>query len=121
MISVAIGFLSGIISGMGIGGGAILIPALIMTYGIEQKLAQGINLVYCLPTAVFALIVHIKNKNVDIKTAVIIGLCGIVGATIGALVAMTVDIDLLRRLFGVFLGLIGIREIYMGIKIKAQK
>ena len=45
-MSVVIGFLSGIISGMGIGGGAILIPALTLFYGIEQKLAQGINLVY---------------------------------------------------------------------------
>lgn len=63
MLTVIIGFLSGIISGMGIGGGAILIPALILTYGIEQKLAQGINLVYFLPTAVIALIVHIKKKT----------------------------------------------------------
>lgn len=121
MISVVIGFLSGIISGMGIGGGAILIPALIMTQGIEQKLAQGVNLVYFLPTAVFALIVHIKNKNVDIKTAAIIGACGIVGAIAGALLAMSLESESLRKMFGVFLGLIGIREVYKGIKIKAQK
>lgn len=121
MLSVIIGFLSGIISGMGIGGGAILIPALTMIYGIEQKLAQGINLVYFLPTAVFALIVHIKNKNVDIKTAAIIGACGIVGAIIGSLLAMKLGGDALRRMFGIFLGLIGIREIYKGIKMKAQK
>ncbi len=121
MISVIIGFLSGIISGMGIGGGTILIPALIMTYGIEQKLAQGINLVYFLPTAIFALFVHIKNKNVDIKTAAVIGGCGIIGAIIGSLLAMTLGGDMLRQMFGIFLGLIGIREIYKGIKTKAHK
>ena len=75
-MSVVIGFLSGIISGMGIGGGAILIPALTLFYGIEQKLAQGINLVYFLPTAIIALVIHIKNKSADLKVAAIIGLCG---------------------------------------------
>lgn len=117
-MSIIIGFLSGIISGMGIGGGAILIPALILTSGIEQKLAQGINLVYFLPTAVFALIVHIKNKNVVIKTALVIGICGIVGAIIGSITAMNLNNELLRKMFGIFLGLIGIREVYKGIKTK---
>lgn len=121
MLGAIIGFLSGIISGMGIGGGAILIPALIMTQGIEQKLAQGINLVYFIPTAVIALIVHIKNKSVEIKTALIIGLCGIAGAIAGALIAMQMNNDLLRRLFGAFLLFIGLREIYMGITIKGSE
>ncbi len=120
-MSVIIGILSGIISGMGIGGGAILIPALILLNGIDQKLAQGINLVYFLPTAIFSLIVHIKNKNVVFKTAVIIALCGALGAVVGSLIAMKLDNSLLRRLFGIFLGLIGIREIFIGIKIKKKK
>lgn len=121
MLGAIIGFLSGIISGMGIGGGAILIPALIMTQGIEQKLAQGINLVYFIPTAVIALIVHIKNKSVEIKTALIIGLCGIAGAISGAIIAMQMNNDLLTRLFGAFLLFIGVREIYMGIAIKGSR
>lgn len=120
MLTVLIGFLSGIISGMGIGGGAILIPALIMTQGIEQKLAQGINLVYFLPTAVFALIIHIKNKNADIKNAAVIGGCGVVGAIVGSYFAMNMSNDLLRRMFGIFLALIGLREIYKGIKTKKE-
>ena len=120
-MSVIIGILSGIISGMGIGGGAILIPALILLNGIDQKLAQGINLVYFLPTAIFSLIVHIKNKNVVFKTAIIIAICGAFGAVIGSLIAMKLDNSLLRRLFGIFLGLIGIREIFIGIKMKKKK
>lgn len=119
MLTVLIGFASGIISGMGIGGGAILIPALIMLTGIEQKLAQGINLVYFLPTAVFALIIHIKNKNADIKNAAVIGLTGIGGALLGSYIAMGMDNELLRRLFGIFLALIGIREIWKGVRTKS--
>lgn len=118
MITVLLGFLSGIVSGMGIGGGAILIPALIMTSGIEQKLAQGINLVYFIPTAIFALIIHIKNKNVDIKSAIVIGVTGIAGAILGSYIALGIDNSLLRKMFGGFLALIGIREIFMGIKAK---
>ena len=110
-MSVVIGFLSGIISGMGIGGGAILIPALTLFYGIEQKLAQGINLVYFLPTAIIALVIHIKNKSADLKVAAIRGLCGIVGALGGSVIAMKMNNSVLRRLFVVFLLFVGIREI----------
>ncbi len=117
-MSIIIGILSGIISGMGIGGGAILIPALILINGIDQKLAQGINLVYFLPTAIFSLIVHIKNKNVVFKTAIIIAICGALGAIVGSLIAMRVDNEILKKMFGIFLGLIGVREIFIGIKMR---
>ncbi|MDO5310692.1 MAG: sulfite exporter TauE/SafE family protein [Clostridia bacterium] len=118
MLSVLIGFFSGIVSGMGIGGGAILIPALIFTSGIDQKLAQGINLVYFLPTAVIALIIHLKNKNVDIPAAAVMGAFGCIGAVLGSLIAMRIGSDLLRRMFGFFLLLIGIREILKGLHTK---
>ncbi len=118
MINILTGFLSGIISGMGIGGGAILIPALILFQGVSQQVAQGINLVYFLPTAIVSLFVHIRNKNVEFKTALIIGLSGILGAVGGALIATVLSGEKLRQLFGVFLFLIGIYEIWKGIKIK---
>ena len=54
----AIGFFSGIISGMGIGGGTILIPALLFLTEVNQQQAQGVNLIYFIPTAVVALIAH---------------------------------------------------------------
>ena len=118
MLNVLTGFLSGIISGMGIGGGAILIPALTLFQGVSQQVAQGINLVYFLPTAIVSLIVHIKNKNVEIKTALIIGLSGLIGAMGGALLAIKLDGGLLRRMFGVFLFFIGVYEVIKGIKMK---
>ncbi len=114
MINIITGFFSGIISGMGIGGGAILIPALIIFEGIGQQLAQGINLTYFIPTAIFSLFVHIKNKNVEFKTAAIIGGSGVGGAALGAWLATTLNGDLLRKLFGIFLLLVGLYEIYKG-------
>ena len=59
------GFLSGIISGMGIGGGAILIPVVTLTMGFGQKEAQFLNLVYFIPTAIAALYKHRKNGNIE--------------------------------------------------------
>ena len=115
-----IGFLSGIISGMGIGGGAILIPALVLLCGVSQQTAQGINLVYFLPTAIASLIIHIKNKNVEIKTAAIIGISGVIGAIGGTMLAVYLSGEILKKLFTLFLFLIGIYEVYKGIKSKNQ-
>lgn len=118
MLGILTGILSGIVSGMGIGGGVILIPALITFFYLEQKTAQGINLVYFLPTAAVALFIHIKNKNADIKTAALIGAFGILGAAGGSLIALRINDSILQRLFGIFLLFIGIREIVKGVKSK---
>lgn len=80
----AIGFFSGIISGMGIGGGTILIPALLFLTEVNQQQAQGVNLIYFIPTAVMALITHRKNGTLDLKTAKPLALLGLAGAAAGA-------------------------------------
>lgn len=110
IISVVTGILSGVISGMGIGGGAILIPALTIFLGIDQHGAQGINLLYFIPTAIIALVVHFKNKAVDYKTAIPIMISGIFGALIGALLAGMMTANILRKIFAVFLFCMGIYE-----------
>ena len=110
------GLLSGIISGMGIGGGTVLIPALTMFLGINQHIAQGVNLLYFIPTAIIALIIHKKNKVLEIKTAIPVIMFGILGASLGAFVALKINSDLLRKLFGIFLSLMGGYEIYKGFK-----
>lgn len=119
MINIVIGFLSGIISGMGIGGGAILIPALTLFQNISQQLAQGINLTYFIPTAIAALFVHIKNKSIRIKSALILGVSGLPGAVLGAIFAGIIKDSILRKLFGGFLFLVGIYEIFKGFKEKS--
>ena len=116
ILGILTGLFSGIISGMGIGGGAILIPALIMLEKVNQQVAQGINLVYFIPTAVVSLIVHIRRKNVEIKTAFIIGASGILGAVFGSVIAKNIHSDILGKLFGIFLLAIGIYEIFKGLK-----
>lgn len=112
------GLFSGIISGMGIGGGTILIPALTMFLNIDQHTAQGVNLLFFIPTAIIALFVHKKNGNLDFKTAVPLMLWGLIGASLGSLLALNLKPELLRRIFGIFLFVMGGYEIYKGFKSK---
>jgi len=109
--AVLSGLCSGVISGMGIGGGTILIPALSIFLHIEQHSAQGVNLLYFIPTAAVSLWVHIKNKNVNIKLALGIIPFGIFGAIGGSLLAFFLKGTLLKKLFGIFLFVMGLYEI----------
>lgn len=113
MISgIIIGLLSGVVSGMGIGGGTILIPALTIFSDVNQQVAQGVNLIYFIPTATASLIVHFKNKAVDVKTALYIAVPGVFGAAAGAIIAGYISPGILRKIFGVFLFFMGIYEIF---------
>jgi len=114
MLNIIIGVLSGIISGMGIGGGAILIPAITLVESVEQQVAQGINLTYFIPTAIIAIIIHIKNKSIRLKTASILGISGLPGAILGTYLAGAASGETLRCMFGIFLLFVGIYEIYKG-------
>lgn len=67
MIEILIGMLSGFVSGMGMGGGTILILCLSMFMGVEQHIAQATNLVFFIPTSIVAIITNIKQKYIDFK------------------------------------------------------
>ncbi len=110
--AILAGVLSGVISGMGIGGGTILIPALAIFLQVNQHAAQGINLLYFIPTAAVSLWVHIKNKSVNFKVAWLVALCGVPGALGGALLAGFLKAEVLRRFFGFFLLAMGLYEIF---------
>ena len=114
MIYTIIGFFAGIIGGMGLGGGTILIPALIMFAKIDPKIAQSINLLSSIPMAIFALIIHIKNKNVILKLVIPIALFGILGSIVGAFLANYLSSEILKKAFGIFLFVVGCFEIKKG-------
>ena len=117
MGEILIGIVSGIISGAGIGGGTILIFLLSFVMGVEQHIAQATNLIFFIPTSIVAIIVNLKNKNIDLKLATIISICGVIGAIIGANIAINIDVGLLKKIFGIFLALVAINEIYSIIKL----
>lgn len=116
MLQILIGLISGVISGTGMGGGTILIFLLVYVLGIEQHVAQATNLIFFIPTSLIAIIINLKNKNIALKTAILVALFGILGAIIGANISIRVDVNILRKAFGIFLLMIAIHEIYTIIK-----
>lgn len=112
MVEVLIGIVSGIVSGTGMGGGTILIFFLTIVLGIEQHIAQAANLIFFIPTSIIAIIVNLKNKNINLKLGIYIAIFGILGAIIGANIAIYTDVKYLKKLFGVFLLIIVVHEIY---------
>lgn len=107
---IIIGFVAGLISGMGIGGGTVLIPALNVLFAMDQKAAQNINLLFFIPTGIIALITHKFKGNIEKKGLAVLIFFGLLGATIGAVVAIRTDAALLRKGFGLFLLGMGIYE-----------
>lgn len=105
------GAVSGVIAGMGMGGGTLLIPILSIFLDVEQRNAQGINLIVFVPMSIVALIIHCKNKLVDFKIGIPIMLSGVVASVGGSLFAMSISNGLLKKLFGYFLLLVGVWQI----------
>lgn len=121
MLTSVIGFFSGILSGMGVGGGMLLIPALRFFLDINQQSAQSINLFCFIPSALCALIVHMKKKNIDFRAALPIIITGVPFSLLGAFLCVNIPSKLLGRLFAVFILIFGIREIVTGIKSLKQR
>lgn len=99
------------------GGGTILILLLSLFLNLDQHVAQATNLVFFIPTAISAIIVGIKNKNVQWKLAIPIIIAGIIGAAISASIGTKLNVQILRKLFGTFLLIIAIYEIYSWYKM----
>ena len=109
------GFISGIVGGMGMGGGTLLIPVLTIFLSFAQKSAQAINLLAFIPMSIFALIVHIKNKLVDFKVGISIIIMGVFFSVGGSVLANSLSNEFLRKVFGVFLLLVGLNQIIQTI------
>ncbi|PLZ23332.1 permease [Fischerella thermalis WC559] len=105
--------MAGIAGGMfGIGGGAIMVPAMVLLMSMDQKFATGTSIAaQILPIGILAAIVYYRNGNLNIKYAVIIAVGLIVGNLFGALFANQpfVSSELMKKLYGVFLLVIGLR------------
>lgn len=120
---VILGIISGIVTGLGMGGGSILIILLTAFLGVDQHLAQATNLFFFIPTAIISIIVHFKNKNVDASVGKSILLPVVVGSAAGAILTLQLQPQKLKKYFGIFLLAVGILEMIQTIKsiIKIRK
>ena len=107
LLPMVLGFLTGILSAWGVGGGTLLLLCMTLFLGVDQQTAQGINLLYFLPTAGMGLLQHRKNGLLDkhlLRTAIPWGLPFALAA---AWLSTSLNTDILRKPFGIFLLLAG--------------
>ncbi|MDE6030068.1 MAG: sulfite exporter TauE/SafE family protein, partial [Oscillospiraceae bacterium] len=99
MTEAIVGFLTGVLASMGLGGGFILVVWLTLFAGTEQRAAQGINVLFFLPIALIALVMHLKSGLVNkaLVKKCIFG--GVIGAGLGTLGSQIIANDMLRKLY----------------------
>ena len=102
IVALVIGFFGGFAGGLlGIGGGAIYVPAMVLLLDEEQKLAQGASLAAIIATAIVGSFVHLQKRNVDIPTVVLVAPAAVVAGFGAAFLADALHADDLRRIFAV--------------------
>lgn len=111
-MNIVVGFLTGVLASMGLGGGFVLVVWLTLFLDAEQRTAQGINLLFFLPIALISLTIHLKNGLVNKTLVKRLAFGGILGAVLGTFASQIVANDLLRKLFAVFLLAFGLRELF---------
>ena len=100
------------LSGFGVGGGTLLLVYMTVFAGLDQHLAQGINLLYFLPAGLMALPAHLKNGYV-VKPVLLPAIgAGLLFAALAAWAATALEVELLRKCFGGFLIVIGGMELF---------
>ncbi|CAN5396705.1 hypothetical protein BH24ACT7_BH24ACT7_18350 [soil metagenome] len=117
---ILVGIAAGVIgSSLGIGGGVIFVPALVLLLGFDQHLAEGTSLAVILPTAAVGAWSHHRQGRVVWRTALGVGAAGIVGAIVGSRVAFSLDAVVLRRLYAALIAVITIEMIIRSFRLGA--
>lgn len=113
IILVIVGFIAGIAGGtLGLGGGIIIVPALIFILGFTQHQAQGTSLAVLLfPVGILGVINYNKNGYVNFKFAIILIIAFVLGSYLGSIISINLPAKTLKKIFGVFLLLISLKMI----------
>lgn len=112
-VSLVLGFLIGAwAAGLGLGGGLLAVPALMLIFGTTLPTAEGTSLLMFFPNAVVGTIVHARQGTADLPVGLRLNIGALPGAFLGALCALALDADVLGIIFGTFALAIATRELY---------
>ena len=113
LLLLLIGFLAGLLSGMvGIGGGILLVPALVYFFGFSQHKAQGTTLfLFVLPVGILGAMNYYKSGNIDLKTALIICSTFVFGSFFGSKITLGLDQATVKKIFGFIILLVSLKMI----------
>ena len=110
-LCILFGLISGVLGGLGMGGGTLLIPLLTIFLNLNQKLSQGINLLSFVLMASISLIIHYKNGYLKVKGIFYIILSGVAFSVLGSYLAGLISSFVLKKIFGGFLCLISVYQL----------
>ncbi|HMS36264.1 MAG TPA: sulfite exporter TauE/SafE family protein, partial [Arachnia sp.] len=112
-----VGLVTGILSGLlGVGGGVVVVPVLILAFGANDLVAKGTSLLMMIPTAISGTFGNIRRRNVDLRAAAFIGIGACLSTAAGAQLAQILDPKVATPLFAVFLTFIAVQ-----LAFKARK
>ncbi len=110
-ICVLVGTVLGLLSGLGVGGGSLLILWLTAVLGMEHSMARGINLLFFLPCAAASSILRRKQGQIEMRILLPAILAGCAAAAAGSWLSMYLELALVKKLFGGLLLFTGAREL----------
>lgn len=114
---VATGLVTGVVAGLvGVGGGVIVVPVLMLLFGSSDLVARGTSLLMMIPTAISGTIGNVRRANVDLVAAALIGGAAVVTTALGAWFAGVIDPATGNILFAVFLAVIGVQMALRAIR-----
>ena len=110
-VALIVGTLLGFLTGLGVGGGSLLILWLTLVLEMSQTAARGINLLFFLPSAAISCYLRWKQGSVTLKKILPAIFAGCAAAAVFSLISTRIDLEILKKLFGVLLLATGIREL----------
>jgi len=114
LVGIAAGMLSGLV---GVGGGIIIVPALVFFLGFSQKLAQGTSLgILLLPVGILGVVQYYKQGYIDWKVVLVISAAFLFGSYFGSKIALRLPQETIRKIFAVFMILIAIKLLFFDKK-----
>ena len=114
---VLIGLVAGVLAGLlGVGGGVVMVPAMILAFGMPAAVAKGTSLAVIIPTSVVATQRNLRNRNADLKVAAAVGLSGVVSAFAASKISVRLDEDVSNALFAGLLAIVAVRMFVKSFK-----
>lgn len=122
LIIILIGIAAGMLSGLvGVGGGLIIVPALVYFIGMSQHSAQGTSLgLILLPVGIFAVMTYYKQGHVDVKIVGLLAIGFIAGSYFGSKISLSIPEETVKKIFAVLMILVAVKMIFFDTK-KVEK
>ena len=123
LIIIMVGIAAGILGGLvGVGGGIIIVPALVYFIGFSQKTAQGTSLgLIMLPVGILGVLQYYKQGHVDFKVVGILAVGFLIGSFFGSKVALSLSQETIKKIFAVLMVLIAIKMLFFDKEVKAAE